>query len=265
MRGLAVIGNLSKDTIDGGRPRVGGAPYHAARALRLLGGSSRIVARSSEADRRALVGPLAALGVPWTWRPAPSTTTFDIRYDGEERAMSVGDPGSPWTLEDAQAVGRAEWVQVGGLTRADFPADILAALARDRRLALDGQALVRPAATGPLVLDADFDPSLLRHVTVLKLSEEEVGALGGEDEVAKLGVPELLLTHGSMGALLLSGGVRERIPVRRVDTDDPTGAGDAFLAAYAWSRAAGHRPVSAARHAATTSARVLELAAAPAA
>lgn len=265
MRGLAVIGNLSKDTIDGGRPRVGGAPYHAARALRLLGGSSRIVARSSEADRRALVGPLAALGVPWAWRPAPSTTTFDIRYDGEERAMSVGDPGSPWTLEDAQAVGRAEWVQVGGLTRADFPADILAALARDRRLALDGQALVRPAATGPLVLDADFDPSLLRHVTVLKLSEEEVEALGGEDEVAKLGVPELLLTHGSMGALLLSGGVRERIPVRRVDTDDPTGAGDAFLAAYAWSRAAGHRPVSAARHAATTSARVLELAAAPAA
>ena len=265
MRGLAVIGNLSKDTIDGGRPRVGGAPYHAARALRLLGGSSRIVARSSEADRRALVGPLAALGVPWTWRPAPSTTTFDIRYDGEERAMSVGDPGSPWTLEDAQAVGRAEWVQVGGLMRADFPADVLAALARDRRLALDGQALVRPAATGPLVLDADFDPSLLRHVTVLKLSEEEVEALGGEDEVAKLGVPELLLTHGSMGALLLSGGVRERIPVRRVDTDDPTGAGDAFLAAYAWSRAAGHRPVSAARHAATTSARVLELAAAPAA
>lgn len=265
MRGLAVIGNLSKDTIDGGRPRVGGAPYHAARALRLLGGSSRIVARSSEADRRALVGPLAALGVPWAWRPAPSTTTFDIRYDGEERAMSVGDPGSPWTLEDAQAVGRAEWVQVGGLMRADFPADVLAALARDRRLALDGQALVRPAATGPLVLDADFDPSLLRHVTVLKLSEEEVEALGGEDEVAKLGVPELLLTHGSMGALLLSRGVRERIPVRRVDTDDPTGAGDAFLAAYAWSRAAGHRPVSAARHAATTSARVLELAAAPAA
>lgn len=265
MRGLAVIGNLSKDTIDGGRPRVGGAPYHAARALRLLGGSSRIVARSSEADRRALVGPLAALGVPWAWRPAPSTTTFDIRYDGEERAMSVGDPGSPWTLEDAQAVGRAEWVQVGGLMRADFPADVLATLARDRRLALDGQALVRPAATGPLVLDADFDPSLLRHVTVLKLSEEEVEALGGEDEVAKLGVPELLLTHGSMGALLLSRGVRERIPVRRVDTDDPTGAGDAFLAAYAWSRAAGHRPVSAARHAATTSARVLELAAAPAA
>jgi sugar/nucleoside kinase (ribokinase family) len=179
--------------------------------------------------------------------------------------MSIGDPGSPWTLEEARAVGRAEWVQVGGLTRADFPPDVLAALARDRRLALDGQALVRRAQIGPLVLDADFDPAVLRYLTALKLNEEEVAALGGEEEVIKLGVPELLLTHGSTGALLISRGVRERIPVRRIDTDDPTGAGDAFLAAYAWARAAGHRPASAARHAATTAARVLELTAAPAA
>lgn len=263
MRGVAVIGNLSKDTIDGGPPRVGGAPYHAARALRLLGGGARIVARSAEADRRALVAPLVALGVPLTWLPAPATTTFDLRYTGEERTMTVGDPGSPWTLEDARAVGRAEWVQVGGLTRADFPAEVLAALARDRRLALDGQALVRPAVTGPLVLDADFDPAVLRHVTALKLNEEEVLALGGEERAVELGVPELLLTHGSTGALLITRGVHERIPVRRVDIADPTGAGDAFLAAYTWARACGHRPVSAARQAATTAARVLELSAAP--
>jgi sugar/nucleoside kinase (ribokinase family) len=263
VRGIAAIGNLAKDTVDGGRPRVGGAPYHAARALRLLGGDSRVVTRSAEADRRALTAPLAALGVPWTWREAPSTTTFEIVYEGEEREMTVGDPGSPWTIEDARSVGRADWVQVGGLTRADFPTDVLGVLARDHRLALDGQALVRPAATGRLVLDADFDPEVLRHVTALKLNEEEVEALGGEDRVAELEVPELLLTHGSTGALLVVRGTREHIPVRRIDTDDPTGAGDAFLAAYAWSRAAGNRPVSAARHAATTAARVLELASAP--
>ena len=169
--------------------------------------------------------------------------------------MSIGDPGAPWTLEDVQAVGRAEWVQVGGLTRGDFPPDVLAALARDRRLALDGQALVRPATAGPLVLDADFDPAVLAHVTALKLNEEEVEALGGEEAVTALGVPELLLTHGSTGALLISRGVRERIPVRRIDTATRPGAGDAFLAAYVWARASGHRPVSAARHAATTAAR----------
>ena len=265
MRGVAVIGNLAQDRIDGGLPRVGGAPYHAARALRLLGGSSRIVARSAAADKRVLVAPLAALGVPWMWLPAERTTTFEIRYQGEEREMSIGDPGTPWTLEDGRAVGRAEWVQVGGLTRGDFPPDVLAALARDHRVALDGQSLVRPAAAGPLVLDGDFDPEVLRHVTALKLNEEELEVLGGEDRIVQLGVPELLLTQGSTGALLVARGVRERIPVRRIETADPTGAGDAFLAAYAWARAAGHRPVSAGRHAATTAARVLELSSAPAA
>lgn len=264
MRGIAVIGNLAKDTVDGGSPRAGGAPFHAARALRLLGGNSRIVARSASADRRFLVAPLAALGVRWSWREAPTTTTFEITYDGEEREMAIGDPGAPWTLEDARAVGPSQWAQVGGLTRADFPPDVLAQLARDRRLSLDGQALVRPAAVGPLVLDGDFDPEVLRHITALKLNEVEVEALGGEGRVAELGVPELLLTHGSTGALLIAGGVRERIPVRPIDTADPTGAGDAFLAAYTWARAAGHRPVSAARHAATTAARVLELSATPA-
>ncbi len=257
---MAVIGNLSRDVVDGGEPRVGGAPYHAARALRLLGGRTRVLARAAEADRRALLPPLVALGVPVFWRPAPSTARFRIDYDGEERAMEIEDAGAPWGLEDAAAVGRTEWIQVGALTRADFPPEILAALARDRRLALDGQALVRPARTGPLELDDDFDPALLRHVSVLKLSEVEAEVLGGEERIAKLGVAEILLTHGSVGATLLTAGRRERIPVRRVETANPTGAGDAFLAGYVWARAAGHRPLSAARLAGSTAARMLELA-----
>lgn len=260
MRGITVIGNLSRDTIEGGPPRVGGAPYHAARALRLLGGHSRIVARCAEPDRRALVGPLAALGIPFDWLPAPSTASFELRYTGEERELTVTDPGAPWTLADARAVGRADWVQVGALTRADFPAEVLAALARDRRVALDGQALVRPAKTGVLVLDPDFDPTVLRHVTALNLNEQELETLGGEERAAALAVPELLLTHGSTGCVVFARGVRRHVPVRRILTSNPTGAGDAFLAGYVWARAAGHGPASAARHAATTAARVLELA-----
>ena len=262
MRGVAVIGNLSRDVIDGSPPRVGGAPFHAARALRLLGGSARVVARCATADRRALVSPLVALGLPVLWLPAATTTAFVFGYDGEERSMTIADPGEPWTAEDALRVGRAAWLQVGALTRSDFPPSVLAVLSRDRRLALDGQALVRPARTGALVLDRDFDPDVLRRVSVLKLAEAEADALGGEEAVAALGVPETLVTHGSRGAVLLAGNRRERVPVRRLDTRvDPTGAGDAFLAAYVWARAAGHRPLSAARHAASTTARVLELAA----
>ena len=259
MRGLAVIGNLTRDVVDDGVPRVGGAPYHAARALRLLGGRSRVVTRCAEADRRALLPPLVALGVPIFWRAAKSTAAFALRYDGEQRTLELEHPGEPWTRQDLADIGRAEWVQLGALTRDEFGADVLAALARDHRLALDGQALVRPSSPGAIELDRDFDPALLGHVSVLKLAEDELDVLGGEDAVAALGVPELLLTRGSRGGVLLAGGRREEIPVRRVEGKDPTGAGDAFLAGYVWARAAGHRPLSAARSAGAVAARVLDL------
>ncbi len=257
---MAVIGNLARDVVGGAPPRVGGAPFHAARALRLLGGRTRIVARCARADRRALLTPVIALGVPVFWVPSGSTTSFELSYEGEERALTLLDPGEPWSVDDVREVGRAEWVQVGALTRAEFPPDVLAALARNRRLALDGQALVRPAQSGPVRLDDDFDAAVLRHIAVLKLAEAVAEVLGGEERIAALGVPEVLITLGSRGALLLSAGRRDLVPVRRIESDDPTGAGDAFLAGYVWARAWGHRPLSAARHAGSTAARALELA-----
>jgi sugar/nucleoside kinase (ribokinase family) len=263
VRGVAVIGNLTRDVIDGRPPRVGGAPFHAARALRLLGGRAAVIARCAEAERRELLPPVVALGVPVSWVRSRRTAAFALRYDGggDERELEIQELGDPWTRAEVAAVGRVEWVQVGALTRADFPVDVLATLARDRRLALDGQGLTRAATRGPVRLDGNFDDAVLRHVTVLKVAADEAEALGGEERLVELGIPEVLLTQGSRGALLLGGGRRERIPVRRIEGAlDPTGAGDAFLAAYVWGRASGHRPVSAARHAAATAARMLELA-----
>jgi sugar/nucleoside kinase (ribokinase family) len=256
---MAVIGNLARDVVDGAAPRAGGAPFHAARALRLLGGRSRVVARCARAERRQLLTPVLALGIPVFWVESATTTAFELRYEGEERELTLLEPGEPWTVADLRDVGRAEWVQVGALTRDEFPPPVLAALARDRRLALDGQALVRPARAGPVQLDDDFDEAVLRHVTVLKLAEAEAEVLGGEERLSALGVPEVVVTLGSRGALLLAGGRRDLVPVRRIESHDPTGAGDAFLAGYVWARAAGHRPLSAARHAASTAARALEL------
>ena len=82
-------------------------------------------------------------------------------------------------------------------------------LARDRRLSFDGQGLVRPARTGPLVLDAEYDPEVLRHVSMLKLAEEEARVLVGEPDaeaLASLGVPEILVTFGSEGSLVFADG-----------------------------------------------------------
>ena len=250
MRPLAVVGNLSRDLVDG-EPRAGGAPLHAARALRVLGRPALVAVKGADADRRLLLPPLVRLGVPVLWRGGASTAAFSFRYDGDRREMVVDALGPAWAAADLRGLERAEWVHVGALVRSDFPAGTLAALARDRRVSFDGQGLVRPDRTGPLRLDADYDPEVLRHVSVLKLAEDEARTLVGEpteDALRSLGVSEVLVTLGSRGSLVLAEGRITAVPARTVD-GDPTGAGDAFSAAYLVARASGHAPVAAARRA----------------
>ena len=170
--------------------------------------------------------------------------------------MSVETLGEPWSVAEVdgwvrKALGGAEWVQVAPLLRGEFDADTLAALARGRRLLLDGQGLVREARSGPLVLAGDVDPDLLRSVTVLKLAEEEAVALaGGIDaaSLAALAVPEIVVTFGSRGCLVLADGRLTEVRARPVAAE-PTGAGDAFGAAYVTARSSGQPPLAAARRA----------------
>jgi len=85
---------------------------------------------------------------------------------------------------------------------------------RRGRLLLDAQGLVRVPRTGPLMLDADFDPEVLRHVSILKVSEDEADVLAGGDldALADLGVPEIVLTLGERGSVVIVNGHAEEIP-----------------------------------------------------
>ena len=238
--------------------RVGGGPYYAGRALRALGRQGVVLTKCAREDRRSLLTPLVCLGLPVLWRESPSTAAFEIAYEGEERSMTVDGLGPEWTAAEmrdwvARGLDGAGWVQVAALRRGEFGPEALAELARGRRVLLDGQGLVRPAETGPLEPDADFDAAVLEHVSVLKLSEFEAELLGGLEEASlrRLGVPEIVVTLGSRGALVLDRNGVEHVLTRPVDpADDPTGAGDAFGAAYLAARADGNGPAGAARRAA---------------
>lgn len=253
MRQLGVIGPLSRDEIGGGEPRIGGGPWHAARALRALRQEALIVASCGEAERQPFQRRIAALGLPASLTTSGETTAFSFTYDADgRREMRVGAIGRPWTVDALpdRILRRVEWLHVAPLLRDDFPPETLERLARGRRILLDGHGLVRRRELGPLALDGDFDRSLLRHVSILKLADEEARSIVGEDFEALrgLGIPEILLTFGAEGSLVLWRGGSERIHAQAVD-GDPTGAGDAFAVAYLGARAAGHSPVSAARRA----------------
>lgn len=266
MRPVAVVGNIARDLFPGQPPKTGGGPYHCARALHSLGRPAVIAAKCGAAERAELLPPLIALGVPVRCLAGASTTTFGFVYHGELRTMTVEEIGDAWTPADVRGwVGRAlagaTWVHVAPLLRCDFPAETLAELAKGRRLSMDAQGLVRRPQLGQLTLDTDYDPDLLRHISILKLAEEEANVLlDGFDErsLRSLGVPEIVVTLGSHGSIVYADGVAERVPARPVEqVDNPTGAGDAFSAAYLVARNGGHTPTAAARRAAEVVAAVL--------
>ena len=257
MRPLGLVGSLSIDLIDGGPPQPGGPPFHAARALRLLSRRAVVITRCGAGERPQLLPALAALGLPVTCLDGASTSTFAFRYDGDVRHFEVVSAGDPWTVEDARALRRGpladvQWLHVGPVLSTDFPADTLAELADGRRLSYDGHGLVRRSEPGPLRLDADFDPAVLERVSILKLAEEEAIAAAGSLEpeaLAALGPPEVLVTFGSEGALIVANGKAGRVHAHPVLDVDPTGSGDAFAAGYLAARSSGIAPLAAARQA----------------
>jgi sugar/nucleoside kinase (ribokinase family) len=253
----AIIGNLVLDVVAGAAERPGGAVWYCARALSRVDPNADVVlaCRCAADDRDALVPSVESFGFPVHWRAAARTTRFSFHYEGERRIMAIDELAEPWSAADVdgwagEAIGNAEWVVVGGLTRADFPLEALAALtARGHRLVLDAHGLVRRGQTGPLATDGEVDRAVLGHISALKLNDEEAEHLcGGTDEAAlrRLGVPEVILTLGSEGALIVSGDVSAHVDAVPVEGDvDPTGAGDSFLLAYGHARVNGAGPAEA--------------------
>jgi sugar/nucleoside kinase (ribokinase family) len=257
MSSIAALGHLTRDVVDGAEPRPGGGVFYAARALARLGADAHVEAACSVDHRAELVSALEVFGLPTSWHESSTTTEYSFHYEGDRRIMRQDAVGDPWTPAQAvAAAGEAIWVDVCALTRTDFPADTLAALAADgRQLLVDLQGLVRTATIGPLHTDEHIG-DVLHHVDVLKLNDEEAETLVRSSEPGRLldlGVPEVLLTLGSQGAWVITPSLVEHVPsVPVAGHVDPTGAGDTYSVTYIVQRAAGAEPVEAARVAAAT-------------
>jgi sugar/nucleoside kinase (ribokinase family) len=266
MTRIAVIGNLAVDRVAGGAPRAGGSVFYAACAAAWLDVDVSLATRCAPEDADVALAPLEALGLPLTWRAGARTTAFAFHYEGERRVMTLEAVGDPWTPADvegwaAPALEGAGWVHVGALLRSDFGAATLdAAARRGRRLLVDAQGLVRLPRTGPLSRDGELESGVLAAVHALKLSESEALLLAGgtdEESLRSLGVPEVVLTLGSAGSLVVTGDTAERVAAEPVAVSDPTGAGDTYAVGYVAARAAGATPVEAARQAGDVVTRVL--------
>jgi len=245
--GVTVMGSLAIDVIDGAPPTPGGCASFAGVALASVDVPGRLVAMGAERDH-ALFDDLAEqLGPMLHILPSDRTSSFRLDYtDVDHRRMYVDAIGPVWGPAEIEAANpTTTWLHLAPLLRTDFPAETLALLdARGHRIVYDGQGLVRADRVGPMVVDRHFSPELLRHISVLKLAEDEavVVADGPFDEstAERLGVPEILVTYGSEGCDIYADGSVVRVPAAwRVEGVQTTGAGDMFTACYTAHRAAG--------------------------
>jgi len=265
---LTLIANVALDRVNRGPWTCGGCPTFAPYAFAHLQARGVINAACADEDRemfRALEGEDT---VSFRFKQAASTTRFDLNYSGEfsdTRSMVLYSIGHSWSEEDIDRLEiDSEWVHLAPLLRSDFSVAAVARLAaRGHRVGYDGQGLVRVPQIGELTLDARYDPEMLRHLTVLKLSEDETAVVasvdGREHAIERFSqIPELLLTHGSRGAEIRTGGAFTHVAPDQVIADvQTTGAGDVFMIAYLIGRARELAPTASATLAANVAATML--------
>ena len=250
VQGVTVLGNLAIDVINGAPKSPGGCASFSGVALQAAGGHGRIVALADEKDHALFESLLDRFGSIVRILPADRTSAFRLDYDDvDHRRMSVDAIGPVWGRSEIESADPdTTWVHLAPLLRTDFPASTLGLLAeRGHRVAYDGQGLVRADRLGPLVVDRHYPPELLRHISVLKLAEDEavIVADGAFDAstAKQLGVPEILVTYGSEGCDIYTDDTVVRVPAAwRVEGVQTTGAGDMFTSCYVANRAAGADP-----------------------
>jgi 6-phosphofructokinase 2 len=174
----------------------------------------------------------------------------------EQRLAAVGEPFTAAEARDMlPLLDGCEWVILGGQASTDFPTEMIAVLAdAGLRVCIDAQGLARGPDPGPLRL-RPFAAEAVARASMLKLSRAEALAVCGDVEpegLASLGVPEVALTKGRDGAVVVTADGVERSASNGVSFDDPTGAGDSWLAVYVLERSRGTPPGAAARAAAAS-------------
>lgn len=228
---------------------------------RALGGSAAYAAAILEALRQpyavaAKVGAdfLYAAQVTRPARVVPGRTSsfIDDYRSGErrERVEAVCEPLDPEDIEGAYEVG------IACAITGEVP---LPTLRRIRQVCAvvvaDAQGLLREISPGGEVRLRPLDPEAEGLLDFLKASLGEAALLDLPALRRKL---TLLITDGARGCTILTASSETQVPAFAAEEQDPTGAGDCFLAGFAVGLARGLKPLRAARLGAWCGARAVE-------
>ena len=256
------------DVLGSVRLAPGGAAANVAVWAADAGAAARVVARVGDDPAGTLLRTaLGARGVDLRpAAPAPGASgAILVVWEAGERSF-VADPGANLALRARHVhagIDGAAAVYVSGYSLVR-PGSRRAAAAAARACGPDRPGAV-DAASWPLLAGSAGRAVLAAATaagTLLANADEAAALTGalpgalpgaeGPERAARLLaelVPVAVVKLGAGGVLVAEGGRVAPVAAATADAVDPTGAGDAFSAAYLVSRSSGHAPGAAARRA----------------
>ena len=239
-----IMGHVSKDIIvtpEEEQHLVGGAVVYSAIAAKNIGASVAALTKLSPEDLSAL-DVFAEHEVPVIHRASKHTTSIRNTYltaDRERRTCEAISIADPFELSDIPEDVTADLYYLGGLIRGEFPEDLVQALSKRSKIAIDAQAFLRVSENGPMVFrDWEAKREILPLVHFLKTDAAEAEILTGSgdpEEAARIlaswGADEVMVTHNA-GALVYADGKAHSSSFTSRNLSGRTGRGDTCFSAY---------------------------------
>jgi sugar/nucleoside kinase (ribokinase family) len=228
---------------------LGGPTTNTAVALTRLGAQVGLAAAVGDDERGALVQrelERAGVGTAWLAVKPGRTTLATVIVSDEPRERTI-------FLESGVQLERRDRLDVGGLLGGDLLVVDVPDVAL-RRFLLDLPAHTVPTCRLLGALNYLADPNLpdafelaLRHDVIVGNDRDVLTVTGTwtladatmalQSQMRGQTLRAAFITRAAEGSLLVTETERRRIPAFHVDVVDPTGAGDAFVAAVAWGMA----------------------------
>lgn len=250
--GICCIGHITHDKIVTPRHTVhlpGGTAYYFGHAMSRLGKVPfNLVTSLADSDLSA-VEELRGAGIDVEVIPSRATVCFENIYgeDYNHRTQRVSAKADPFTEEKLSGV-RGGVFHLGTLLADDFSLGVIKSLSRRGRVSVDVQGYLREVRGEKVeAIDWKDKEEAYPYIDILKANEHEMEVLTGSRDaveaarhLAGKGVKEVVLTLGSEGSLIYSGGMEYHIPAFQPrEVVDATGCGDTYMAGYLYCREQG--------------------------
>lgn len=249
------IGEMLIDFTPGTQPasyvrNPGGAPANACIAVQRSELQTGFMGKLGDDDfGRFLKGILEEEGVkvlcPELTKEAVTTMAFVTLYEGGERSFTFArKPGADMLFckDDVKEedIASARLVHAGSFGMSQNPSREATAyalkLAKEKGKLVSYDVNYRDTVWDCVEDAIEVVNSILPYVDLLKISDEELAFVGGEENIPafmeKYGISVLIETLGAKGAKYFFNGKSDCISGHKVNAVDATGAGDAFWGGF---------------------------------